>query len=1800
MRLLSRKSYLCSRTLRLTILINIILLRSAGVILAQTPIPAPVISSFTPATVCQGQSITITGNNFTGATAVRVGTANATAFTVLTDNTINATVSFSAQTGTVAVTTPAGTITSTNTLTINPSPEPALEDKSSEDIPFTNCDGSVSYALTVANTSIIKQAGSQYQISWGDGSTPFSQTDWPQGAEITHTYTAQGYFPITITITPPNGCTRSRVYQFYNGKNPLASLSTTSSTTGLCVPAPVEFQIGNWWGNTPGTVYELDFGDQSPHLILQHPLNAGNAVHLVTHIYNTSSCPATDFMATLRVSNGCFTTTYTLDQIVIRKKPVANFTTDAVLCINTPVCFNNLSEDGYGGTSCNRNTSYRWDFGDGTSSNQRNPPCHTFPGPGTYPVTLFAENSACGIDAITKQVIIKNVSPPPTVSGTPAVYCQGATPSQLTATGTDLLWYTSATGGTGSPTAPTPSTTIPGTYTCYVTQTLPNRCESPRAVITVIVHAIPLSPGVTSPVNLCQHAAATQLTATGTGLKWYTTASGGTGSATAPTPSTATIGTTTYYVSQTINGCESPRATIVVDVGPLAGLPQVSSPIAYCQGAPAPPLTAAGTDLLWYTSATGGSGSPFPPTPSTATPGSTTWWVSQTTGCGEGPRASITVNVTPGPSASVSYSPTVFCNATGASNPPVAVTRTGTGGGVYSISPAGMTIDPNTGTITPAGAISGTYTIRYTIAANGVCPQYVTSTTVSVSSTPAATISYPAICTSDGLTSVNISGSTGGTFAAATGLSINAATGAITPGSSIPGNYVVTYSIPASGPCPGFTTMANVSVTQAPSASIVYSPALLCNTSDPANQPVPVALTGTTGGSFSIAPTNGLNINTTTGTITPAGAQPGTYVITYTVAGAGGCTAYFTTATVTVSGTPSATISYGGSPYCSDNNVVQPVTLTGSRGGTFSAGNGLAIDQTTGAIDPAGSTPGTYTVTYTIPAAGPCPGFSTNTNVTITQAPAATIRYQPAALCNIAHSAANPNPPVTVTQTGTPGGRYMILPATGLSLNATTGTIDPSGATPGAYTISYTIAGANGCGEYVTTATVVVSGAPSATISYGNTPYCGSINTPQAVTMTGTPGGVFSAGAGLSLNATTGAIDPSLSTPGSYTVQYVIAAAPPCPGYTATANVVITESPVISFPANSQAICSGGSATFIPSSTVTNTTYNWAVSGPLPAGVSGISSGAVSGANAQITLSFTNTGTSEQSLTIRVTPYNPVPAPCAGAAYDLVLLVRPLPPAPVTDTADFCMNTPPATLEVAPLPGHTIKWYDANHGALSAAPVISTTTASMFRYYVSQTDVNGCESPQSEVVAVVHPVVKVISTNMLHPSRCGVPSGSIELNVLDLNNGAVPGIPVTVHYKKFRIAYAYVTRTDASGKITIPLTAGTYSEIYVETSGGCTSAQVPDVFILRDPTPPAQPVAGYNPPLCAGSTLTLTALSATSEAAGPVEYVWAGPAFGTLADTSRNTVMNFPEAQTDDAGTYAVYAMQNNCISLPASFEVSIQEAPSKPLISTRTPLCEGDDLVLQAYSSIPGNGGLSYLWKGPAAGFPVNTANVTINDVQVAHSGIYTVTVTSAATGCAVSTDTMIAVGGHPIVAFPEDTLALPTGYKLKLQPVITNAVNPGILPVERYTWTPTTELQCNNDSCSAPVATVKDNICYNVAVTNVYGCTGSDTICIRVFCERSQVFVPNAFTPNGGLPENRKLMVRATGIGNIRSFRVYNRWGKILFERSNFSPNDPAFGWDGRVNGKLADTGVYVYTVDVICENGVPYTFKGNVTLF
>jgi gliding motility-associated-like protein len=65
------------------------------------------------------------------------------------------------------------------------------------------------------------------------------------------------------------------------------------------------------------------------------------------------------------------------------------------------------------------------------------------------------------------------------------------------------------------------------------------------------------------------------------------------------------------------------------------------------------------------------------------------------------------------------------------------------------------------------------------------------------------------------------------------------------------------------------------------------------------------------------------------------------------------------------------------------------------------------------------------------------------------------------------------------------------------------------------------------------------------------------------------------------------------------------------------------------------------------------------------------------------------------------------------------------------------------------------------------------------------------------------------------------------------------------------------------------------------------------------------------------------------------------------------------------------------------------------------------------------------------------------------------------------------------------------------------------------------------------------------------------------------------------------------------IKSLRVFNRWGEMVFERLNFNPNDASAGWDGKYKGKQLSPDVFVYECEIVCENNQLLSYKGDVTL-
>jgi len=300
-----------------------------------------------------------------------------------------------------------------------------------------------------------------------------------------------------------------------------------------------------------------------------------------------------------------------------------------------------------------------WTVATGGTQLAAAPTPSTATAPATYTWYVNQVTNGC-VSPRVPIVVIVSAAPLPTVTS-PNSFCQNSTPVSMGnyVTGSNLQWWNTSTGGSQIAT-PSPSTaTAPATYTWYVNQ-VTGGCSSLRVPVVAIINATPQAPAVVSPLNYCAGDPASPLTAPGSNLLWYSTPTGGTGTSTAPTPNTAVPNAITYYVSQTILGCEGTRAAIIVSVHAIPPPPAVDT-VTYCQDATPSPLTAGGPNLLWYTTATGGTGSTTAPVPITTTANSTTYYVSQVVDNCESARVPLEVVIDPRVTASVAFNKFPIC-----------------------------------------------------------------------------------------------------------------------------------------------------------------------------------------------------------------------------------------------------------------------------------------------------------------------------------------------------------------------------------------------------------------------------------------------------------------------------------------------------------------------------------------------------------------------------------------------------------------------------------------------------------------------------------------------------------------------------------------------------------------------------------------------------------------------------------------------------------------------------------------------------------------------------------------------------------------------------------------------------------------------------------------------------------------------------------------------------------------------------------------------------------------------------------
>lgn len=279
---------------------------------------------------------------------------------------------------------------------------------------------------------------------------------------------------------------------------------------------------------------------------------------------------------------------------------------------------------------------------------------------------------------------------------------------------------------------------------------------------------------------------------------------------------------------------------------------------------------------------------------------------------------------------------------------------------------------------------------------------------------------------------------------------------------------------------------------------------------------------------------------------------------------------------------------------------------------------------------------------------------------------------------------------------------------------------------------------------------------------------------------------------------------------------------------------------------------------------------------------------------------------------------------------------------------------------------------------------------------------------------------------------------------------------------------------------------------------------------------------------------------------------------------------SFPAHVYSQAGTYQVtliVSTDHGCLDT-VTRTVNIVN-PVQATVSSDTTICFGD------FARLSASGGLYYEWS-PQAGVlkpfdpnprvsPPVTTTYTVNVSDDCFNDTATVTVTVLPLPeVTARPDTAVYYGDSVWLWAVTNGVA----YHWQPDPLVTN-------PFQLNTW-----------------ALPSQPMTYTITVTGQNGCKASDEVTIKLIPICDQLYIPNAFSPNGdGL--NDELRLVDFGQNQLISFQVFNRWGEKVFET-----NDPLISWDGTFEGRPQEMGVYVYIIVMRCGKDIIH-HRGNLTL-
>ncbi len=1119
--------------------------------------------------------------------------------------------------------------------------------------------------------------------------------------------------------------------------------------------------------------------------------------------------------------------------------------------------------------------------------------------------------------------------------------------------------------------------------------------------------------------------------------------------------------------------------------------------------------------------------------------------------------------------------------------------------------------NPATGSFGSPTLAANTYAITYTTSGN--CPRTFNQNIVVNASTNATITAAGPFCSDDAAV-ILTAAQPGGTWSGP-GIT-NASTGAFNPGTANISN-TITYSI--GGPCPSTDTQVII-VNSLPDGTITPA-GPFCQSS------LPFTLTAASpGGTWS---GTGIN-NTSTGSFGSNTLAASSYTVTYNTGG--NCPQVFTE-TIVVNANTNATMAAAG-PYCAD---VAPVVLTAAQpGGTWS-GTGIT-SAATGAFNPATANIGNNVITYSI--GGPCPSTDTQTILiygvpdgTITPAGPFCQSDLPVTLVSASAGGTWSGTGINSTSTGSFGSAtlaasaYTITYNTGGNCpqdftetivvnanvdatitpqpnicadaapitfvaadlggvwsgngitNTATGAFDPASVIPNFHTITYTISGA--CPDS-DTETIEVYEVFDGTITPAG-PFC-QADLPVTL-VSATSGGTWT-GTGIN-NASTGSFGSTTLAGNSYTVTYTTAGS--CPRV--FNETIVVNADVDATIANVNPLCADVAAFNLtaadPGGTWSGTGITDAVAGTFDPSI----------ATGNPTITYTIPGSCPSTDTQVITVY---------AVYD----------GTITPAGPFCQADLPITLTAASTGG---TWSGTGINSTSAGTFGSTSLAAN-SYTITYTTQGNCSQANTTTVVVNANVDATVS------AVADVCNDAPAFNLSAVDGGGTwsgQGVnasgtfaPNSVTPNTYTITYSIggaCPDTDTQTIVVLPVPDGTITPagpfcqdalpqtLTAASTGGTWSgtgitSSANGTFGASNTPAGNYSITYTTPGACSNSfnqvVQVIENLDATIASAGPFcedaspFTLTAASAGGVWSGTGAITAGGQIAPSTLGAGPYTFnYNINNNGCLSSDNVQVTVNALPQPSFTTSTTNGCSPLSVTFTNTSNPLGSSCVWYVNGAPAGNG--NTLSEIFTGSSCEDIGIM---ITDAA-GCSQSitmTD-VVCVNPNPSASFSWSPIEPMLGGTVAFENTSIGGVT--------YTW------DINGQGASG------ESVSYNVPsetdgqftacleVVGPGGCMDAQCYTVLVSAE-SYIFVPNSFTPDA---DGTNDVFAPTIVGLTKdykySFRVYDRWGDVIFET-----NDPNDVWTGNVHdgGHYAQADAYVYEITLQLRAGeVPFRKVGSIVL-